>query len=312
MAMNTNNIKDFERIQSTIQKTRSEWEKGTIKPDKTDTYTGIWESMNNYRFFIQNEHKDSYAEFDRLGSLYNPAVVAREKSRFDDEFGKLTAVATATFRKMITDFTESRHKKVTTMLRTAPTESMKNLLETLKMRDDLDAVELYDIMPLFYENYHAMRALQAISRQNGITLIAPVQMDASTMHQTIDRAAEYLLGACDEMFKPKSKTTHYNDFFTVNEADKGKIYSPVYADIVTVLDTVPQLQDFKAAKTALTPLEKTRVDWYYRDVPENANKTQLAQHTRDIMAKHPEDVALLKLSQYAEYVEIVEAAQDAE
>ena len=91
------------------------------------------------------------------------------------------------------------------------------------MRDDLDAVELYDIMPLFYENYHAMRALQAISRQNGITLIAPVQMDASTMHQTIDRAAEYLLGACDEMFKPKSMTTHYNDFFTVNEAEKGKI-----------------------------------------------------------------------------------------
>ena len=129
------------------------------------------------------------------------------------------------------------------------------------------------------------------------------------MHQAIDKAAEYLLGACDEMLKSKSKTTHYNDFFTVNEADRDKIYSPVYEEMVSVLDTVPQLQDFTARKTALTPLEKAKIDWYFRDLPDNANKTQLAQFTRDVMQKHPDDVALLKLSKIEEYVEVVEAAQ---
>lgn len=309
MAMNTNKIKDFERIHTTTQNALAEWEKGAIKPGKVDTYAGIWREMNHYRYFMQNERNDQYAEFDRLGNLYNPSVVAREKSRFDGEFEKLSAVVRSAFQKMIADFTAERHKKVTTMLRTAPTESMRNLLETLKMRDDLDEVELYDIMPLFYENYHAMRALQTISRQNGITLNAPVQMDATSMHQTIDKAAEYLLGACDEMLKSKSKTTHYNDFFTVNEADRDKIYSPIYEEMVSVLDTVPQLQDFTARKTALSPLERAKIDWYFHDVPENANKTQLAQHTKEVMEKHPEDVRLLKLSNYAEYVEIVEAAQ---
>lgn len=310
MATNTNSIKDFERIHTTAQNALAEWEKGAIKPGKVDTYAGIWREMNRYRYFMQNERNDQYAEFDRLANLYNSSVITREKNRFDEEFGKLNAVVQSAFRKMISDFTAERHKKVTTMLRTAPTESMRNLLETLKMRDDLDEVELYDIMPLFYENYHAMRALQVISRQNGITLNAPVQMDATSMHQTIDKAGEYLLGACDEMLKSKSKTTHYNDFFTVNEAEKDKIYSPVYEKFVSLLDTVPQLQDFTARKTALTPLEKTKIDWYFRDVPENANKTQLEQYTKKVMEKHPEDVKLLKLSNYAEYVEIVEAAQN--
>ena len=105
MATNTNNIKDFERIQTNIANARSEWEKGSIKPGNVDTYAGIWKEMNHYRYFMQNERKDAYSEFDRLGSLYNAAVIAREKSRFDQEFNRLSAVVSAVFRKMITDFT---------------------------------------------------------------------------------------------------------------------------------------------------------------------------------------------------------------
>lgn len=310
MATNMNNIKDFERIQSNIANARSEWEKGSIKPGKTDTYAGIWKEMNHYRYFMQNERKDAYSEFDRLGSLYNAAVIAREKSRFDQEFNRLSAIVSAVFRKMIADFTAERHKKVTAMVRTAPTESMRNLLETLKMRDDLEEAELYDLMPLFYENYNAMRALQSIARQNGITLNTPVQMDATAMHKIIDNAADYLMGAVDEMLKTKNTTTHYNDFFTVNDAEKDKIYAPTYENVVSVLDTVPQLQDYVVKKTALSPLEKAKIDWYYRDVPANANKTQLAQHTKAVMEEHPDDVAILKLSKYSEFVEIVEAAQE--
>lgn len=309
--MNTNSIKDFERLHASIKESRTAWESGKVKPGKASTYTDIWREMNHFRFFMLNERNDKYADFEKLGSVYNPNVIAREKSRFDGEYDKLTAVVSSVFRNMIRELTEEKHKQVTKMVRTAPTESMRNLLETLKMRDDLDAVELYDIMPLFYENYHAMRALQAISRQNGISLSAPVQMDCTAMHQTIDKAAEYLLGACDEMLKPKSKVTHYNDFFTVNDADKDKVYSPAYQSYIEVLDYVPQLQDFTANKTALSPLEKARIDWYFCNVPENASKTQLAQHMKEVMEKHPEDVPMLKLSKYGEYVEIVEAAKQA-
>lgn len=79
------------------------------------------------------------------------------------------------------------------------------------------------------------------------------------MHQTIDKAKEYLIGACSEMLKPKSKTTHYNDFFTVNDSEKDKVYSPVYQSYIEVLDYVPQLLGCIADKKALTALEKAKI-----------------------------------------------------
>lgn len=132
------------------------------------------------------------------------------------------------------------------------------------------------------------------------------------MHKTIDKAHDYLMGACDELFKPKDKTIYFKDFFTVNPDEPDKVHSPVYADYIAVLDTVPQLQDVSAKKSGLSVLEKQKIDWYFRDLPENANKTRVVQYTKEIMQKYPEDIQLLKLSQYAESVEIVESADKKE
>ena len=307
----TNNylFKEFEEMNKRAKAARISWETGRTKLDNPNSYTGIWESMNNYRAFMEIERKGAETRFAELGKTFNNNTVSKYKADFDDEFKKTLAVMVSAFHKMISDFTEEKHKQVRKMVRTAPSESMRNLLETLKMRDDLDPVELTDIMPMFFENYHAMRALQSISRQNGVTLNMPVQMDSTFMHKEIDRAKEYLMGAVSEMFTPKSKRTHYNDFFLVNDEEKGKIYAPTYEEIVSVLDYVPQLQDITAGKNGLTALEKAKIEWLYRNVPDDANDTQLAMYTTEIMETYPEDVSLLKLSdKYAKFVELVEIA----
>lgn len=224
----------------------------------------------------------------------------------------MTAAATASYRSMIKDFTAKRHDNVRKMVRTAPTESMRNLLEVLKMRDDLSPVELQDILPVCYDNYNALKALETIARQNGVTLTVPVQQNCEEMHRAIDNAYDCLMGACDELFKPKDKTSRYTDFFTVNPDEPDKILSPVYADYVSVLDTVPQLQDVSAKKSGLSISEKQKIDWYFRDLPENANKTRVAEFVRDVMQKHPEITPLLKFSKYSEAVEIVEIAEAAD
>lgn len=308
MATNNNVMREFEKINQSIVALRTEWETGASKPDKPKSYTDLWRKMNDLRFFMRNEYNDRLAEFKQLESLYNPAVLAKEKARFDDEYEKLATAVVSAFRKVIKELTATKHQQVTAMVRTPPTETMRMLLATLEMRDDLDAIELYDVMPAFFENYSALRALQSISRKNGINLIAPCQMDCGFMHQTIDSAADYLYGACDELLMPKGKTGRYNDFYTVNDNKKDMIYAPMYQEFVKILDYVPQLQDFSANKTSLTPLEQAKIDWYYRDVPENASELQLAQFTRDIMEKYPKDVALLKLSKYAKYLEIAQEA----
>lgn len=308
MATPTNNLMEFERIHKSIMDSRIAWESGKLRPNKPQSYTDLWRDMNHFRFFLLNEYNNNLSDFREMENLYNTAVLEREKARFDDEYKKLTAVVVSIFRKMVKELTAAKHQQVINMVRTPPTESMAMLLKTLEMRDDLDATEAYDILPLFYENYAALRALQSIGRKFGIEINAPVQLDALFMHQTIDNAATYLYGACDELLKPKGKSMHYADFFFVNDDEKDKIYAPMFQEFVDVLDSVPQLQDFSANKTSLTPLEQAKIDWYYRDVPKNADKTQLAQYTKDVMERYPKDIALLKLSKYSEFVEIVQEA----
>lgn len=306
-----NQFIEMEQLMNRLLESRKAWENGERTVKKPNSYFGIWEAMTNSRTFYANERNDLEAQYKEMLDKYNPNRVAEYRRKGMDEFNKTLAVATHEFRTMITDFTESKHKEVTKMLRTAPTDSMKNLLETLKMRDDLDAVELHDILPLFYENYHALRALQAISRQNGITLTVPAQMDSATMHQTIDEARDYLLGACGEMYKPKDKLSlQYHAFFCVNPDEKGKVLDPVYQHIIDVLDYIPQLQDIATTKTGLNQLEAIEVEWIYRNLPKNSSKTQITQFTKSVMEAHPNKVGILRMSPYAEYVGIVETAHN--
>lgn len=306
---NFNNYRDFDELVRSIRSGRSDWEKGTHKRTG-NSYAHIWQIMNNDHLFFNNERNDYQKKISDLKNTYHPDLIATQTERIEMEFNKMIAVVNAAYRSMIKEFTRGRHEQVTKMMRTAPTQSMLNLLETLKMRDDLDAVELHDLLPVFFDNYHAMRALQTISRENGITLHAPVQLDCASMHKMIDEAEKYLLGACAEMCKPKNKVDiRYHDFFTVNNEEKDKVYAPTYQSFIEVLDCVPQLQDCSVEKNKLSPAEKAKIDWYYRDVAESATKTDIVEHTKSVMEAHPEIVALLKLSDYAEYVEIVEAAK---
>lgn len=135
---------------------------------------------------MQNERKDAYSEFDRLGSLYNAAVIAREKSRFDQEFNRLSAIVSAVFRKMIADFTAERHKKVTAMVRTAPTESMRNLLETLKM-------DCLNNEPLKWKAL-IMFAIDSGCRRGEIVGLRWEEIDFKTGKVNICRNAQYTAG----------------------------------------------------------------------------------------------------------------------
>jgi len=304
---NVSIYRDFDEITRGIQNLRSEWENGKYK--KTgNSYAHIWQIMNKDCQFYRKERNIYQGKIADLSKDFRPEVVAKKREPIDSAFNKLIAVISATHRSMVKDFTRSRHDQLRKMMRTAPTQSMVNLLETLKMRDDLDEVELHDLLPLFFDNYHGMRALQSISRQNGITLTAPVQLDCATMHKMIDEAETYLLGACAEMCKPHDEVAFdYRAFFTVNSEMENEVYDSTYRNFINTLDYVPQLQDCSVEKSKLSAAEKAKIEWLYHDVSQSAS---IAEHTKKVMEAHPEMVDLLKLSDYAEYVEIVEAAKE--
>lgn len=145
---------------------------------------------------------------------------------------------------------------------------------------------------------------------NGITVTLSVQLDIRAMYNTLDKAESYLLAACDDMAKPKAqRNILYNQFYAYNKDMPDEIYSPEYKNYVAFFDHVPQLQEVETEKTQLTPVEKTKLDWLFRDTEEEGEKLQ---RTRELMEKAPEVTPLLNLSEYAPYVMAVEQMKQEE
>lgn len=283
--------------------------KGTLSPVDRNSFTALWKGLSGVDKFLQNERRDIFDALAGIEKIYSQEVQTQQRKRLESGWDKVRAAAVHQYRTEAAAFANAQHERVTKAVRTAPTQSMLNLLETLRLRDDLDAVELHDMLPVFFGNANAMRALQCIAKQNGISLNMPVQFDCASLHKTIDDAKAYLLGACDELGKPsRQKNIKYHAFFFQDPADPAHISDPVFQEYVDMLDYIPQLSDVKPEKTGLSPFERAKIEWYYNGL-ENATTAQIDARTREILAHHPEDIGILKLSQYADSVAVVEEAE---
>lgn len=74
------------------------------------------------------------------------------------------------------------------------------------------------------------------------------------------------------------------------------------------MDSIPQLNDCKTEKTALTPVEQAKLDWYYRDA-DTKNEDKLILHTEKVITEHPEVKELLQYTPYAKHLEIIAMAR---
>ena len=90
MSITNNTFKDLEEINKSIEASRKAWEDGKISPKRVDSYFGIWREMNTNRQFVENERKDYEVQFNKMGEVYNASVVAQHRSRFKDDFSKMT------------------------------------------------------------------------------------------------------------------------------------------------------------------------------------------------------------------------------
>jgi hypothetical protein len=129
------------------------------------------------------------------------------------------------------------------------------------------------------------------------------------MFENVKAVTEYLLKACDELAKPKrERDIKYSAFFTVDPADPNKCLDPFYMDFVAALDSIPQLNDCKTEKTALTPVEQAKIDWYYRNT-EKLTEDQLILHTEKVLTDHPEIKDLLQFTPYSKHPDIIALAR---
>jgi len=308
----------FDALSNSIATLGEKWKEAAEKSDKAQTYAGIQERMKTSRFFFDNERKEFNKKLDGMKTVYNPELIEKERGKLNNQLRETAAIMEKATRQEISALTLSRKEKVAEMLTTPPTEEQLRLLSVLQMRDDLSDTELHSILPTFFGNYQAMKVLQSVGKKNGVSLMLPPQLDPRSIFENIEKADEYLNRACTEISKPwRDVDLRFHAFYTVNDEDNETQYDPVYAEIIAALDTVPQLQDVKAEKTQLTPTEKARIDFYFKDVAgldvaDTTNNLKVLKRTKEVMTAHPEEIEALRLSEYAGFVSEIEEAQAAE
>lgn len=309
MSKTGNNGQSFDALMSSIKRTGEKWSGsgGTV-----DTFAAIHKKMRDNRHFIENERRTLSGQLEDYKKTYSGDYIAKQRVELEREQNEIFTRLTGETRKEIKELIDTKKDKIVEMLETPPSEETVRLLEVLRMRDNLTDVEIQTLLPSFFGNYQAIKALESIAESNGISVTLPVQLDCRAMYDTLDKAESYLLAACDDMAKPEDKRNIlYNQFYLYNKDMPNEIYSPEYKEYVALFDHVPQLQEVATEKTQLTPVEKTKLDWYFKDVI-GGDDTAILQKTREVMETHPETVQLLSLSEYAPFAMAVEQMKQEE
>lgn len=302
-------FKSFEELHQSIKKTGEKWIAANSRADRNSQYSGLWMALTDLDFFLRQERNLYNEKLSNMKSTYAPQFLAEKRKKLDDELNKVISQTTGVMRENIKALAEKKQNKIIEMLTGTPTAEQVRLLNVLQMRGNLDPVEMQYILPTFFGNYQAMQVFNAVCQQNGVKLTMPAQLDARAMFENVKAATEYLLKACDELAKPKrERDIKYSAFFTVDPADPNKCLDPFYMDFVAALDSIPQLNDCKTEKTALTPVEQAKIDWYYRNT-EKLTEDQLILHTEKVLTDHPEIKELLQFTPYSKHPDIIAIAR---
>lgn len=310
--MNINNYKSFEELENSVKQLNIKWGDLSKNRNKELTFAGIQNQLQSNYLFITNERKMLDEDILKLKDVWSNKVVAEHKENLIKQFDELVKKIIETAKQDIVSFTSSKLEKIYNMLITAPTEEQLRLLSALQMRGDIDPVEVHHILPVFFQNYQAMKILGVISEKSGITLNLPVQLDCRTMYKTLDEASDYLINACDELCKKWDNVNiKYRAFYTSNSKEKDKQYDPLYQQYINLFDSTPQLQDCKTEKEHLSQSEKVRIDWYFKDVAtlnpsDLGDDIAILRRVKEVMDAHPDMIQLLKLSTYKKYVTEIE------
>ena len=302
-------MNDFETLERFGQELEAKWLETAINNDSNNkTFKGIQRLLQGMNLFLENERKDVEAEYQKLleNQKYTPKFIGEKRKelskRYDENVKAMVAGTRATIKELIAE----KFKRLDSMLVEAPTPEQTALLQTLQMRTgNLSTGELMKILPYFFRNYQAMRVLESIAETAGKTIVIPLDGDVMDMYGLLDRAGEYLLGAADQLAERGNVRYKYRAFFYFEPDSPGNA-DPIYQQFIDAFDIPAQLQDYTVTD-ALSPAEYAKVKALFSrienlDPTKGADNLTILRETQQIMREHPDDLEMIKRSEYGKYV----------
>jgi len=306
-------MNDFEVVMKFGQELEAKWLDNAIKDDKNKkSFRGVQRELQVMNLFLRNEWKDADREYQRIleNRKYTPDFIGKQReiitAQYQEKLDQVVTGTKATIKQMIAD----KFKRLDKMLTEAPTTEQMALLQALQMRTgSLSKGELMKILPFFFRNYQSMRILEAIAETAGKKISIPLDGDVMDLYGLLDRGGQYLLGAADQLAAHGNPSPKYKAFFYSDPENPGNA-DLYYQQFIDCFDVPAQLQDYTITDK-LTPAEQVKVKSYFSrisdlDPTKGTDNLTILRETQQVMREHPEDLGLMKRSDYAKYVREVE------
>jgi hypothetical protein len=280
----------------------------------TDTNKGIStvalkiRDMNN---FITAQVDACRKEISALSKEYNPSTIAGEQRELRTNLNSAIEEVKKTARDLITECATAERNRVNKMVGTPPTQEQLSLLSSLSMRKNISDSELAIIAESVADNYQATRILSDIAKAQGCYLSAPIR-EIDDMTDAIDKSADYLTRATEYIDTPMKQIPESRRFFfRINPKEPQTIYDPHFTEFSDVLDGAKDLRAVKVEKTGLNAAEKVKVAEYMdavknEDITTDTGKMKVMKQIETVLAEHPDDIGLMRLSDYKDTVKSVE------
>lgn len=306
-------MNDFEVIERFGQELEAKWLDNAVKNDKNKkSFRGVQRELQTMNLFLRNEWKDADREYQRIleNKKYTPEFIGKKReiitAQYQEKLDQVVTGTKVTIKQMIAD----KFKRLDKMLTEAPTAEQMALLQALQMRTgSLSKGELMKILPFFYRNYQAMRILETIAETAGKKIIIPLDGDVMDLYGLLDRGGQYLLGAADQLATHGNPAPRYKAFFYSDPENPGNA-DLHYQQFIDCFDVPAQLQDY-IIDDKLTAAEQVKVESYFSrisdlDPTKGTDNLTILRETQQVMREHPEDLELMRRSDYGRYVKEVE------
>ena len=308
-------MNDFEALARIGSELEEKWLETALKKNNSDSFAGVQRAMQGMCMFLKSEAKareDAYQKILENGK-FTPQYIGKQRERLDKKYQDTVNMAIDGAKKTIKNLIADKYKRLNKMLIEAPTPEQMSLLQALQMRgNNISRGELMKILPYFYRNYQGMRILEQISMAAGKRIIVPLDGDVMDMFGLLDRGGEYLLQAADAMARPTAINPKFGAFFYYdsNQNDLGGNADIYYQQFIDAFDTPAQLQKF-TVDDSITPMEEAKITSYFTEVAKldpskGLDNINILRMTQQIMAEHPDDLDLMRRSEWGKYVIEVE------
>lgn len=307
---------DFETMARFADDLQTAWTKTAAKPENKKSFKGLQLELQKMRRFLLNEQKDREAQYQEIleDGVFTPKHIGQKRAEIDEKYREAESAVIEGAKTDIRAMVADKYKRLDKMLCAAPTAEQTALLQALQMRGgNVSKGELTRLIPFFYTNYQGMRILESVALAAGYHITIPIDGDILDLYGTLDRAGNYLLDAADELGSFGKVTPRFRAFYYSDPKNPGNA-DPIFQQFIDMFDVPAQLQDYTVSKK-LSAAEAAKVGTYFKKLaadlddldPSNmADSITILRETQQIMKKHPDDIELMKRSEYGKYVREVE------